>query len=68
MNAPRRITPVILSGGSGMRLWPLSRQDRLKQFLALSGERSLIQETALRVAESAQFGPPLVVAGEAQGP
>jgi mannose-1-phosphate guanylyltransferase/mannose-1-phosphate guanylyltransferase/mannose-6-phosphate isomerase len=68
MDAPRRITPVILSGGSGMRLWPLSREDRLKQFLALSGERSLIQETALRVADEVLFAPPVVVAGEAQGP
>ncbi|HEX8642518.1 MAG TPA: sugar phosphate nucleotidyltransferase [Allosphingosinicella sp.] len=68
MNAMRRITPVILSGGSGMRLWPLSRQDRPKQFLALSGECSLVQETALRVSDPADFAPPLVVAGEAQGP
>lgn len=67
MDAARRITPVILSGGSGMRLWPLSRHDRLKQFLALSGENSLIQETALRVADQARFAPPIIVAGAAQG-
>jgi mannose-1-phosphate guanylyltransferase/mannose-1-phosphate guanylyltransferase/mannose-6-phosphate isomerase len=66
MNDARRITPVILSGGSGTRLWPLSRADRLKQFLTLSGEHSLIQETALRVADSALFAAPMVVAGSAQ--
>ncbi len=66
MNGARRIRPVILSGGSGMRLWPLSREGRPKQFLALTGARSLIQETALRVADAALFAPPFVVAGEAQ--
>lgn len=35
--------PVILSGGSGSRLWPLSRQNQPKQFLALIGDRSLYQ-------------------------
>ncbi|HEY0011400.1 MAG TPA: sugar phosphate nucleotidyltransferase [Allosphingosinicella sp.] len=68
MDEARRITPVILSGGSGTRLWPLSRADRLKQFLTLSGEHSLIQETALRVADADAFAPPMVVAGAAQGP
>jgi mannose-1-phosphate guanylyltransferase/mannose-1-phosphate guanylyltransferase/mannose-6-phosphate isomerase len=68
MSADPRITPVILSGGSGTRLWPLSRADRLKQFLTLAGEHSLIQETALRVADPAVFAPPMVVAGAAQGP
>ncbi|HEX8193525.1 MAG TPA: sugar phosphate nucleotidyltransferase [Allosphingosinicella sp.] len=68
MNQAARITPVILSGGSGTRLWPLSRADRLKQFLTLSGEHSLIQQTALRVADPALFAAPMVVAGAAQGP
>jgi mannose-1-phosphate guanylyltransferase/mannose-1-phosphate guanylyltransferase/mannose-6-phosphate isomerase len=67
MNAAPRITPVILSGGSGTRLWPLSRVDRLKQFLTLAGAHSLIQETALRVSDAALFAPPMVVAGAAQG-
>jgi mannose-1-phosphate guanylyltransferase/mannose-1-phosphate guanylyltransferase/mannose-6-phosphate isomerase len=58
----RRITPVILSGGGGMRLWPLSRADRPKQFIALSGERSMLQQTALRAADRDRFEPPLVVA------
>jgi mannose-1-phosphate guanylyltransferase/mannose-6-phosphate isomerase len=53
------IQPVILSGGSGTRLWPLSREDHPKPLLRLFGERSLLQETALRV-ESA----PIVVCNE----
>lgn len=43
------IQPVILAGGSGSRLWPASRRDRPKQLLNLSGELSLLQETALRL-------------------
>jgi mannose-1-phosphate guanylyltransferase/mannose-6-phosphate isomerase len=44
--------PVILCGGSGTRLWPLSRAMLPKQFLPLAGERTMIQETALRLALS----------------
>lgn len=55
------IQPVILSGGSGTRLWPLSRETHPKQFLPLAGERSLLQETALRVADPARYLPPIVV-------
>src|SRR5687768_15469869 len=62
----RRITPVILSGGSGTRLWPLSRPDRPKQFIALAGETSLLRQTAERVADPARFAPPVVVAGHDQ--
>jgi mannose-1-phosphate guanylyltransferase/mannose-1-phosphate guanylyltransferase/mannose-6-phosphate isomerase len=58
----KRIVPVILSGGSGTRLWPLSRIDRPKQLIAISGEHSLLQETALRVSDAAAFAEPLVVA------
>ncbi|AYH45336.1 mannose-1-phosphate guanylyltransferase/mannose-6-phosphate isomerase [Azoarcus sp. DN11] len=43
------VTPVILSGGSGTRLWPLSREKQPKQLLALSGPRTMLQETALRL-------------------
>jgi len=60
------IQPVIMSGGAGTRLWPMSRKARPKQFLPLSGERSLFQETALRLS-GGQFLPPLIVAGEAHG-
>ena len=57
-----RIIPVILSGGSGMRLWPLSRIGRPKQLIALTGERTMLQLTALRTVDAARFAPPLVVA------
>jgi len=45
-----KLQPVILSGGSGTRLWPLSREHHPKQLLALIGEASLLQDTALRLA------------------
>ena len=54
------IHPIILSGGSGSRLWPLSRNLFPKQLLALTGERSLIQETVARAAGKG-FGAPLIV-------
>ncbi len=54
------IQPVILSGGSGTRLWPLSREDHPKPLLRLFGEHSLLQQTALRV----DGAPPLVVCNE----
>jgi mannose-1-phosphate guanylyltransferase/mannose-1-phosphate guanylyltransferase/mannose-6-phosphate isomerase len=57
------IRPVILSGGAGTRLWPLSRADRPKQFLALTGEESLLKATARRAAP---WGQPIVVAGREQ--
>lgn len=57
--------PVVLSGGSGTRLWPLSRQDRPKQFLALLGTRSLFQETVLRASRIHGAQPPIVVCSEA---
>ena len=57
------IVPVILSGGSGTRLWPLSRESYPKQFLPLVGERSMLQATWLRVAALADQ-PPIVVANE----
>ena len=62
------IIPVILSGGAGTRLWPLSRQARPKQFHALGGARSLLQDTALRVACEGVFAAPIVVGGAAHAP
>jgi mannose-1-phosphate guanylyltransferase/mannose-6-phosphate isomerase len=56
------IVPVILSGGAGTRLWPLSRAALPKQFLALAGEQSLIQQTVLR-ARAATSVAPMVVTG-----
>src|ERR1700761_6271752 len=58
------IHPVILSGGSGTRLWPMSRALYPKQLLALVGQHSLLQETARRVAGEAVFAPLLIVANE----
>ena len=55
------ILPVILSGGSGTRLWPLSREAYPKQFLPLVGDRTMLQATWLRVASIASRAP-LVVA------
>jgi mannose-1-phosphate guanylyltransferase len=46
-----RLYVLVLSGGAGTRLWPLSRRDRPKQFLELLGERSLLQDTVDRVSE-----------------
>ena len=53
--------PVILSGGSGTRLWPYSRSMRPKQFLPLTSENTMLQETILRLGESVE---PMVVCNE----
>lgn len=58
------ILPVILSGGSGTRLWPLSREAYPKQFLPLAGDLTMLQATWQRVAAIAATGP-LVIANEA---
>jgi len=56
--------PVILSGGSGTRLWPMSRTLYPKQLLRLIGEDSLLQQTVRRVADLGRFAQPLLVANE----
>jgi mannose-1-phosphate guanylyltransferase / mannose-6-phosphate isomerase len=58
------IHPVILSGGSGTRLWPMSRTLYPKQLLSLLGRESLLQQTVRRVADPQRFASPLVVANE----
>ncbi|WP_275668511.1 mannose-1-phosphate guanylyltransferase/mannose-6-phosphate isomerase [Oleisolibacter albus] len=58
------VVPVILSGGVGSRLWPLSRERRPKQLLALNGPRTMVQETCLRLKNPALFAPPLVVCNQ----
>ena len=58
------IHPVILSGGSGTRLWPLSRKLYPKQLLPLTGELSLLQETMARVTDPGRFAAPLLLCNE----
>jgi len=63
MTDERTIHPVVLCGGSGTRLWPLSRQSYPKQFARLTGERSLFQATVRRFSGPG-FAPPTVLTGE----
>lgn len=58
------VIPLILSGGSGTRLWPVSRESFPKQFWPLVSQRSMIEETALRGAGPG-FAPPIVVCNQA---
>src|SRR5580704_356248 len=57
------IVPVILSGGAGSRLWPLSRKALPKQLLALAGPNTMIQETVAR-ARGDGFAAPIVISGQ----
>ena len=65
MSSNNKIVPVILSGGAGTRLWPLSRELYPKQLLPLVGERTMLQETVLRLEGLADLGAPLVVCNDA---
>ena len=56
VQAHARIIPVLLSGGTGSRLWPLSRETYPKQLLSLLGEKTLLQQTALRVRDHHRIG------------
>ncbi len=58
-----KIIPIILSGGAGTRLWPLSVNDHPKQFLPLVTEKTMIQETLLRL-KGLELGAPIVSCGE----
>ena len=58
------IHPVILSGGSGTRLWPMSRTLYPKQLLTLLGRDSLLQQTVRRVVDDVRFAAPVLVANE----
>ncbi len=60
-----KIIPVILAGGSGTRLWPLSRKLFPKQFMPLVEEHTLLQSTLLRLQSIDQVGPPIVLCNEA---
>ena len=59
---PSPIIPILLAGGAGTRLWPVSRDALPKQFLPLVGDRSTYQETLLRV-KNGVFGAPIVITG-----
>lgn len=63
-----QVTPVVLCGGAGTRLWPLSRSGFPKQFLSLTGKESLFQQAVMRFQrfDSSEIGlmPPLIVAGD----
>lgn len=62
--AQYKICPVVLSGGSGTRLWPLSRELHPKQLLALVGEQTLLQQTVLRLLGLDGVTDPLIVCNE----
>jgi mannose-1-phosphate guanylyltransferase / mannose-6-phosphate isomerase len=58
------LIPLILSGGSGTRLWPVSRRNLPKQFLSLSGDGTLFQQTVIRTRSLPDVAAPIVVASE----
>jgi mannose-1-phosphate guanylyltransferase/mannose-6-phosphate isomerase len=58
------LIPLILSGGSGTRLWPVSRRNLPKQFLSLTGSDTLFQQTLKRAGRLSDVGAPIVVASE----
>ena len=58
------LIPLILSGGSGTRLWPVSRRNLPKQFLSLTGQGTLFQQTVARTQQLPDVGAPIVVASE----
>jgi mannose-1-phosphate guanylyltransferase/mannose-6-phosphate isomerase len=60
----KRIIPVLLAGGTGTRLWPVSRDAMPKQFLPLVGVHSTYQQALQRVADQELFAPPIVVTSE----
>ena len=64
MSEQTKIVPVVLSGGSGTRLWPMSRPERPKQLLSLTAEETMLQLTARR-ATGDGFGAPIIVANAA---
>jgi len=62
MSAADAVIPVILSGGAGTRLWPMSRPEMPKQMLALTASETMLQLTARRTADLPGFAAPIVVA------
>ena len=64
LNALPQIKPVILSGGAGTRLWPLSRASLPKQFLSLVSDKTMFQETVLRNLGDAGFDAPIIACSD----
>jgi mannose-1-phosphate guanylyltransferase/mannose-1-phosphate guanylyltransferase/mannose-6-phosphate isomerase len=64
-NIVRGVTPVILCGGSGTRLWPRSRNVRPKPFIPLVGEGTLFEQAIMRCQRADGFDAPIIVAGQA---
>ncbi|NDE90175.1 MAG: mannose-1-phosphate guanylyltransferase/mannose-6-phosphate isomerase [Alphaproteobacteria bacterium] len=58
------IHPIIMSGGSGTRLWPISRALYPKQFLKLTTEHTLLQDAVLRVSDAKVFAAPIIICAE----
>lgn len=58
------IIPVILAGGKGTRLWPMSRTSRPKQFLPLTGDLSLFQQTLLRLKDPSRYAAPVIITSD----
>ena len=56
-----KIIPIILAGGSGTRLWPLSRKEYPKQFLPLTSDNSMLQETILRLDGIEELADPIIL-------
>lgn len=65
MSIHARITPVILCGGSGTRLWPRSRNELAKPFLPLVGKETLFEQTLVRCGDRRYFESPVIVTGAA---
>ena len=60
----QKIVPVIMAGGKGTRLWPLSRSTAPKQFIRFLGDRTLFQKTLERVADGKLYEAPVIVTNE----
>lgn len=60
------VQPIILAGGAGTRLWPLSTEKRPKHFMRITGERSMLEETLERVGDTKLFLQPMIVGAVAQ--